>query len=81
MLAEKLTPAAHAGEAQVSPTAIDCHFFINRPEVDADSLTELIVGNQWLRPGDAIYVAEIRRHILTDADLDVAARAVNGGAQ
>ena len=82
MLAEKLTPAAHAGEAQVSPTAAPAlNFFVNRPEVDADSLTELIVGNQWLRPGDAVFVAEIRRHVLTDADLDVAARAVIGGAQ
>lgn len=81
MLSENLNPAAHAGEAQVSATAPDRHFFINRPEVDADSLTELIVGNQWLRPGDAVYVAEIRRHVLTEADLDEAVRAVIGGDQ
>ena len=80
MITGFMQPAAHAGEAQVSPTAAPAlNFFINRPEVDADSLTELIVGNQWLRPGDAVYVAEIRRHILTDADLDEAARAVIGG--
>jgi hypothetical protein len=80
MITVNPNPAAHAGEAQVSPPATDRHFFINRPEVDADSLTELIVGNQWLRPGDAVYVAEIRRHVLTEADLDEAVRSVIGGA-
>lgn len=79
MITANPNPAAHAGEAQVSPLA-DRHFFINRPEVDADSLTELIVGNQWLRAGDAVYVADIRRHVLTEADLDEAVRAVIGGA-
>jgi hypothetical protein len=56
-------------------------FFINRPEVDAGSLSALIIKNDWLRAGDIIHVAEIRRHTLTDADLDAAAHVVIGGAQ
>jgi len=91
MLAEKTTPTSHAGEDQSSGAgefaARTSHwsnvqaglsYFINRPEVDAESLSQLIVGNDWLRPGDIIHVAEIRRHILTDDDLNAAARAVIG---
>ena len=85
MLAQQITPAAQTGEEQSSPGAAPAqHWFINRPESDATSLTDLVIGenrkNDWLRAGDVVYVAEIRRHILTDADLDTAARAVIGGA-
>jgi len=62
------------------PAAARLSFFINRPEVDAKSLSDLIIGNTWLRSGDVVHIAEIRQHILTDSDLDAAARVVIGGA-
>ena len=85
MLAQEIQTPAQTGEEQSSPVAASAqHWFINRPESDATSLTELVIGenrkNDWLRAGDVVYVAEIRRHILTDADLNTAARAVIGGA-
>ncbi|MFC3457219.1 hypothetical protein [Massilia haematophila] len=85
MLAEKEKAPAQTGEEQSSPGAAPAqHWFINRPESDATSLTDLVIAenrkNDWLRAGDVVYVAEIRRHTLTDADLDTAARAVIGGA-
>jgi hypothetical protein len=79
MLSEKVTPAAHAGEEQSSPaTAAQQYWFTNFPEYDAKSVAELVLANERggfaMRVGDAVYAAEIRRHVLTDSDLDGAAR-------
>ena len=72
------TPAGvQAAQAEAAPRL---SYFINRPEVDAESLSDLIIKNDWLRVGDIVHVAEIRRHTLTDADLDAAARVVIGDA-
>lgn len=79
MLAQTNLPAAHVGEDQSSPAAVaQQYWFTNFPEYDAKSVAELVVANERdgfaMRVGDAVYVAEIRRHVLTDSDLDAAAR-------
>ena len=86
MLAQSNPPAVHAGEDQSSPAACAPaeYWFTTHPEYDAKSVAQLVAQNERggfaMRAGDAVYVAEIRRHVLTDADLDAAARAVIGGA-
>jgi hypothetical protein len=151
MLAEKLMPAAHAGEDQASRSpevsaAIQLWSTTNE-DFDAETLSNLVIANDWLRAGDIVYVGEkktislsdlidaddvillmgqrstalagdaadgypgvsdmhkrilngalrgwmalccppeffgienVRKHTLTDNDLDAAARAVIGGAQ
>lgn len=81
MLAQSNPPAAHAGEDRSSPkTAIAVRaFFIAPPSPDANSMQDLVIRNDWLRAGDVVYITETRRHTLTDADLNAAARAVIGG--
>jgi len=81
MLAQSNPPAVHAGEDQSSPPAAApaVTYSVEPHEPDAASLNDLVIGNDWLRAGDIIYITETRRHTLTDADLNAAARAVIGG--
>ena len=79
MLAQTNLPAAHVGEDQSSPAAVaQQYWFTNFPEYDAKSVAELVVANERggfaMRAGDVVYIAEIRRHTLTDVDLDAGAR-------
>ncbi|OIJ42417.1 hypothetical protein [Massilia timonae] len=85
MLAQSNPPAVHAGEDQSSPPG--CLPVMSygtepreRAESEAETLSQLVIGNDWLRAGDVVYITETRRHTLTDADLNAAARAVIGGA-
>lgn len=83
MITANSTPAVHAGEEQSSAqAATQQYWFTNHPEYDGKSVVELVVTNERsnfaMRAGDVVYVAEIRRHVLTDLDLDAAARAVIG---
>lgn len=82
MLAQSNTPAVHAGEDQSSGTrfAPVVGYSVNPVETDAQSLTELVIDHDWLRAGDVVYVTTTSRIVLTDADLNAAARAVIGGA-
>jgi len=50
-----------------------------RAGCEAETLNQLVIENDWLRAGDIVYITETRRHTLTDADLNAAARAVIGG--
>lgn len=84
MLAQSNPPAVHAGEDQSSPPGcLPAISYATEPrEVGGDeaaTLNQLVIDNDWLRAGDAVYVTETRRHTLTDADLDAAARSVIGG--
>lgn len=81
MLAQSNPPAVHAGEDQSSPPAAApvTSYSVLPIEPEAASLNELVIKNDWLRAGDHVYVIEVRRHTLTDADLNAAARAVIGG--
>jgi len=84
MLAQSNPPAVHAGEAQSSPPgcqqAMSYATEPREPGADeAQTLTKLVIENDWLRAGDVVYITETRRHTLTDADLDAAARTVIGG--
>lgn len=83
MLAQELAPASQAGEDRASPEAAApiVTYSVNLPELEADSLNDLVFDNEWLRPGDVVYVSEIRRHTLTESDLNAAARALIGGVQ
>ena len=85
MLAQSNPPAVHAGEGQSSPPG--CLPVMSygtepreRDELEAETLNQLVIDNEWLRAGDVVYITETRRHTLTDADLNAAARAVIGGA-
>ena len=82
MLAQQTVPASQVGEDRSSPfaSAPIVTYSVNQPEPDADSLNDLVFDNDWLRPGDVVYVTETRRHILTENDLNAAARALIGGA-
>lgn len=82
MLAHENPSAAHAGEDQSSaqPAVSAQVWTTNQPVPDAESLTQLVIENDWLRAGDVVYITETRRHTLTDSDLNAAARAVIGGA-
>lgn len=81
MVSQQFSPAVHAGEERYSqPTAAPVEFYSIEPvEPEAASLNELVIENDWLRAGDVVYVTQTRRHVLTDADLNAAARAVIGG--
>lgn len=91
MLAEKLKPASQAGEDQASPefaaraayladaqANLDSYWSKYHPG-GASSLGALAKQEQMLRPGDVVYVSEVHRHILTEDDLNEAARSVAGG--
>jgi hypothetical protein len=85
MITANPKPTAHVGEDRSSPAAAaQQYWFTNFPEYDAKSVAELVVANERdgfaMRVGDAVYVTEIRRHILTDADLDAAARVAIAAA-
>jgi hypothetical protein len=72
--------AQAATQSSTEAQAPTQYWSIDHPEYDATSLAELITAdnykNDWLRAGDVVYIAEIRRHVLSDADLDSVARAV-----
>ncbi|WP_314435877.1 hypothetical protein [Massilia timonae] len=85
MLAQSNPPAVHAGEDQSSPPAcLPAISYATEPREpgvgEAATLSQLVIENDWLRAGDIVYITETRRHTLTDADLNAAARAVIGGA-
>jgi len=85
MLAQSNPPAVHAGEDQSSPSGCQqVMSYATEPREagadEAETLTQLVIDNDWLRAGDVVYITETRRHTLTDADLNAAARAVIGGA-
>ncbi|WP_306393414.1 hypothetical protein [Telluria beijingensis] len=83
MLAQSNPPAVHAGEDQSSSGAVPAirQWSTEPPEPEARSLSELASAQQWLRPGDVVYTVDVRRHVLTESDLNAAARAVIGGVQ
>lgn len=86
MLAQSNPPAVHAGEDRSSPPGcLPVMSYATEPreraEQEAESLNRLVIDNDWLRAGDIVYITETRRHTLTDADLDTAARAVIAGAR
>lgn len=80
MLAQEKASAVHAGEAQPlsGAEAAIRQWSTEPPEPEAHSLSELASAHQWLRPGDVIYTVDVRRHTLTESDLNAAARAVIG---
>ncbi len=85
MLAQSNPPAVHAGEDQSSPPAcLSAISYATEPREprasEAATLNQLVIDNDWLRAGDAVFIIETCRHTLTDADLNAAARAVIGGA-
>jgi len=76
MLAEKSTPAAHAGEDQVSPEVAQraAHWENVRTAVtqrkgwsttpedfDTEALSNLVILNDWLRAGDLVYSADTKQ--------------------
>ena len=81
MLAQEKASAVHAGVSQSSPSGCQpaMSYATEPPEPEAKSLNQLVIDNDWLRAGDIVYITETRRHTLTDADLNAAARAVIGG--
>jgi hypothetical protein len=83
MLAQSNITPVHAGEDQSSTArfAPVQGYSINHVETDAQTLVELVIDNDWLRAGDVVYVITINRIVLTDSDLNAAARAVIGGEQ
>ena len=93
MLAQSNPPAVHGGEDRSSPefaersahwasaqAGLD-HWSRVRPVCGVPSLAELAEHEQTLRAGDIVYITQVRRHVLTDDDLNAAARAVIGGEQ
>ena len=107
MLAEKSTPAAHAGEDQSSPEfaarlAHHCKTMQGIQAARLEVVTDSVIAQAWstklpaidnapltaviLRQahkpavGDVVYVTEVRRHVVTNDDLNAAAHAVIGGA-
>jgi len=84
MLAQQIAPASQAGEACTSTEskATIMTYSVLQPdfEPEAASINDLVFDNDWLRPGDAVYVTEVRRHVLTESDLSPAAPALIGGA-
>jgi hypothetical protein len=77
MLSQQVVGAAHASVAS-DPTVLAQHWSKDRPDLVPVSLARVATAHQWLKPGDVLYVTEVRRHVLTDADLDAAAREVIG---
>jgi len=93
MLAQSNPPAVHAGEDQSSPEfaarsahwdaarlGVDQYWARRRPSCGVASLAELAEHEETLRAGDIVYITQVSRHVLTDDDLNAAARAVIGGA-
>ena len=72
MLAQSKTPAAHVGEDQPSPTAAPAQCWsVTSEDFEEESLSNLIIANDWLRAGDIVYVGEkktIRLGDLVDAN-------------
>lgn len=81
MLAQSNPPAVHVGEKRLSAQdpVLEQRWSITPPQHGAKSLADLAQIRQWLRPGDVVYVVETHRHVLTEDDLNAAARAVIGG--
>ena len=71
MLADKFTPAAHAGEDQSSgaageaKAATEC-WSTTAEDFDSETLSNLIKANDWLRAGDIVYVGEKKAIALGD---------------
>lgn len=81
MLAEKITPASHAGEDQSSPevamraahwekvrTAVTARkgWSTTPEDFDAEALSNLVILNDWLRAGDTVYSADTKKINLAD---------------
>lgn len=83
MLAQSNITPVHASEDQSSAARFAAvqGYSINQVESDAQTLVELVIDNDWLRAGDVVYVTTTSRVVLTDSDLNAAARAVIGGEQ
>ena len=73
MLAQHIPPAVHGGEEQASaaaPVAEKC-WSTNDEQFEAESLSGLIMANDWLRAGDIVYVGDKKATALSalcDAD-------------
>lgn len=73
MLAQHIPPAVHGGEEQSSaaaPVAEKC-WSTNDERFEAESLSGLIMANDWLRAGDIVYVGDKKATALSalcDAD-------------
>jgi len=93
MITPSNTPTAHAGEGQSSPGLAahttgsassqpgpDQYWARRRPSCGVTSLAELAKKEQTLRAGDIVYITRVCRHVLTEGELNAAARAVIGGA-
>jgi hypothetical protein len=80
MLAQSNITPVHAAEDQSSTArfAPVQGYSVNQVETDAQSLVELVIDNDWLRTGDVVYATTTNRIVLTDSDLNAAARAVIG---
>jgi hypothetical protein len=60
-------------------TAISRAWSFKLPAIDNITLTAAILQHpRTVRAGDVVYVTEVRHHVVNDADLDAAARAVIG---
>jgi hypothetical protein len=80
MLTQEIGTASHAGEGQSSVEAVDRRFSVFSYH-GVYSLAKLVGCRPYLKAGDVIYVAEIRRHVLTNAELAAAAgTAIDGAA-
>ena len=54
---------------------------VKLPVIDNAPLTPVILAQKHqMLAGDIVYVTEVRRHVVTDADLNAAARVEIGGA-
>jgi hypothetical protein len=61
-------------------TVIARAWSVKLPVIDNVTLTAVILQQKDKpRRGDVVYVTEVRHHVLSDTDLDAAARAVIGG--
>jgi hypothetical protein len=60
-------------------TAVSQAWSFKLPPIDNVTLTAAILQQpRTVRAGDVVYVTEVRHHVVNDADLDAAARAVIG---
>lgn len=68
MLTQQTPPAVHGGEEQSSaaaPVAEKC-WSTNDEQFEAESLSGLIMANDWLRAGDIVYVGDKKQSVLSD---------------
>jgi len=92
MITPSIPSAVHGGEDQTSPEfaarsahwdaarlGVDQYWARRRPSCGVSSLAELAEHEETLRAGDIVYITQVSRHVLTDNDLNAAARAVIGG--